>query len=179
MEEYFKNALSNFAFDVASGGVIRHLAKQGYAVSQIMERLDFPVSYEKVQQMAWNHLVECGVLLLDEPKGAGFREKAYGRDKEINLIRLLSEKCMENGEETAYVSCDYGILRKKEPEHYMALMEILDNRQKDYIEGLPWNSKRVYHRMNQRMSEILYSLLRSGKYSGSCYFMKLGEKVSF
>ena len=41
-QEYFKNALSNFMFEAASGGAIRHLADLGYTVKQISKKLEFP-----------------------------------------------------------------------------------------------------------------------------------------
>jgi len=34
-QEYFKKSLSDFTFDMASGGAIRHLADRGYTVEQI------------------------------------------------------------------------------------------------------------------------------------------------
>ena len=34
-QKYLKKALSDFTFDVASGGAIRHLADRGYTVQEI------------------------------------------------------------------------------------------------------------------------------------------------
>ena len=48
--DYFKNALANFTFEAACGGAIRHLTDSGYSVTQIMERLQFPTSYDRVQK---------------------------------------------------------------------------------------------------------------------------------
>lgn len=76
-QEYFKNALSNFTFETASGGAIRHLADLGYPVKRIMERLTFPTPYERVQKTVWEHLLDTGVILLEEPG----RESAQGREK--------------------------------------------------------------------------------------------------
>ena len=66
-KKYFKNALSDFTFEAASGAAIRHLADLGYTVKQITERLTYPTSYERVQKVVWEHLVNTGVLLLKEP----------------------------------------------------------------------------------------------------------------
>ncbi len=208
--KYFKNALSDFVFDMADGGAIRHLSESGYTVKQIVKRLDFPVSYEKVQKTVWENLLESRVVLLDEPGDESVEEKVvyvedrtrfgkisfrrtvipgkiyqpvkwsvsiYGRDSGIDLSMLLSEKCRKNNGETAYGSCDFGILKAKDLKQYQSLMGILNERQKEYIEGLLWPRKRVYHRMDTRMSEILFLLVRSGNYTGSFYFRELEEKI--
>lgn len=66
-EEYFKKALSNFTYEVANAGAIRHMAEQGYSVNQILKQLSFPTSYEKVQHTVWEHLQHKGILLSEEP----------------------------------------------------------------------------------------------------------------
>ena len=69
MEEgkYFQKALADFTHQVASGGAIRHLTDLGYTVKQIMDRLDYPTSFERVQMGVWERLIESGVVLLEEP----------------------------------------------------------------------------------------------------------------
>ena len=47
-ERYFEAALSDFVFDVAAGGAIRHLTDRGYSVEQIMRELSYPVPRIKV-----------------------------------------------------------------------------------------------------------------------------------
>lgn len=80
-QEYFKNAMSNFTFEVASGGAIRHLSDLGYTVSQIMKQLSFPTPYERVQKTVWEHLLDTRTVLLEEPGSKSKREKAaYVRD---------------------------------------------------------------------------------------------------
>lgn len=46
---FFKKALSDFTFDVSCGAAIRHLMELGYSVEQIHDRLDYPMSIEKIQ----------------------------------------------------------------------------------------------------------------------------------
>lgn len=75
-QEYFKTALSDFAFEAASGGAIRHLADLGYTVRQMKERLTFPTPYERVQKTVWRHLLDQGILLQEEPGSVGVRERA-------------------------------------------------------------------------------------------------------
>ena len=73
--EYFKQALSSFAMDMASGGAIKHLTNQGYTVQQIVNKLDFPTPYEKVQELVWKQMIENGCLLLEEPGNGTEHEK--------------------------------------------------------------------------------------------------------
>ncbi len=80
-QKYFQNALSNFIFEAAVGGAIRHLTDLGCTVSEIMERLYIPTPYERVQKAVWQRLLDTGVLLMEEPGNENRREKiTYVRD---------------------------------------------------------------------------------------------------
>lgn len=80
-EKYFQNALSDFTYEAASGGAIRHLADSGYTVKQISEKLTFPTPYERVRKTVWQHLLATGVVLLEEPgKGEQYKKPAYTVD---------------------------------------------------------------------------------------------------
>ena len=80
-QKYFKKALSDFTFEMASGGAIRHLADRGYTVGEIVKMLDFPTPYERVGDLERKHFLETGVLLLDEPtKEAGPEKYEYVAD---------------------------------------------------------------------------------------------------
>ncbi len=46
---YFNKALQDFTFDMACGAAIRHLHELGYTPEQIADRLDYPVSQERVK----------------------------------------------------------------------------------------------------------------------------------
>ena len=59
--KYFQKALSDFTYNAASGGAIRHLTDVGYTVKQIMEELAFPTPYERVQKGVWERLIETGI----------------------------------------------------------------------------------------------------------------------
>ena len=48
--KYFNMALQDFTFDVACGAAIRHLHELGYEPEQIADRLDYPVSVERVKK---------------------------------------------------------------------------------------------------------------------------------
>ena len=56
-QEYFKSALSDFTYEAASGGAIRHLADLGYTVKQISGQLSFPTPFARVQKTVWQRHV--------------------------------------------------------------------------------------------------------------------------
>lgn len=101
-----------------------------------------------------------------------FSETAYG-----NPAALLDRLCAENGEETAYVSCDFGRLRMREPENYSKMLALLEDNDQEYLQGIPWEPKIVYHRLNRRMRRIVAVLCHGGVFSGVCYFMEIREKI--
>lgn len=110
-----------------------------------------------------------------------WKERAFDGGKACStqeLAALLDLKIAENGKESAYMSCDFGLTARREPEKYQALLDILDERQREYVSGLPWERGRVYHRMDFRMKEILMKLYGAGHYHGKCYFLKTEEIVT-
>ena len=115
-----------------------------------------------------------------EPAGAQTVAQWRVRQVETADIRgfreLLREKRNENGEDCSYLSCDFGPVNLKEPLRYRQIMRSLDDAQREYIEGLPWGTRRVYHRIDERMFEIVARLSENGSYSGECFFLKSGEK---
>lgn len=245
-QEYFQQALSNFMFDVASGGAIRHLADLGYTVEQIRKHLDFPTPYDRIQKTVWEHLLQTGVLRLQEPGTAKRQEQyefvteydEYGRksfrrvikeDKssrefqisgESKVLRksrdsreskasskpqpaqrfekeepvswkehiftetergglnaCLAELCSANGEESAYISCDFGLRRYREPERYERSLLCLEADDREYVQGLPWERCVVYHRLNRRMRRIVSCLYEAGAFEGTGYFPCRGERL--
>ena len=200
-QEYFKSALSDFVYDVASAGAIRHLADLGYTARQIMKNLTYPTPYERVQKTVWKHLTDSGVVLTKEPgsgrqssdggytaahdkygragfqlEPVGWKELHYSEDKCGSLEVYLKKQCDVNGDD-AYISCDFGMHDVRASAEYEEAMRILNERQREYIEGLLWEDRICYHRLNQRMREIMVILYESGLYRGNCYFLKTGEKV--
>lgn len=207
-QSFFHNALSNYTNEVANGGAIRHLTDMGYSVRQIMEQLDFPAPFERVQKEMWNRLLETEVILIDEPDGRKREKASYVREyneygkasfrrvvepqeaggsiqwKAINTEReqdsfldILQEKIAANGEDSSYVSCDFGLLEHREPKRFQELLQNLDERQREYVEDLPWIDRRVYHRLDARMRSILVRLIKNDSYSSECFFLKTEEKI--
>lgn len=209
-QEYFKDALANFMFDAASGGAIRHLADRGYTATEILKKLDFPTPYDRIRQTIWQHFLDTGVLLLEEP-GQGrtqetyayvtdydqygrksfrrvtakvrggetvvWKERSFQEASDGRLLDFLTERCQANGENTAYISCDFGLISRREPERFQKEMELLEVRQRQYVLGIPWERRMVYHRLDKRMREIAAGLYDHGAYHGSCYFTEIKEKI--
>lgn len=69
----FQTALSDFTFEAACGGAIRHLADSGCTAKQIMEKLDYPISGDRVRKALYKHLCDTGVILEKSPE-EGFPE---------------------------------------------------------------------------------------------------------
>lgn len=225
-QEYFKNALSDFTYEAASGGAIRHLTDLGYTVKQICEQLSFPTPYARVQKTVWQQLIDTGVILTEEPGSGGGRKQGkaeyaiehdkYGRtsfrlipsaDKEKagqtvcwkerrfgestggiksgspgteagrRLAAYLTERCSANDGD-AYISCRFGLMLRENPTEYETVTAALNERQREYLSGLPWEGKLCYHRLDRRMQEIAVRLYVAGKLEESCYFMKTGEKLT-
>lgn len=201
--EYFKQALSNFVFDMASGGAIQHLTNQGYTVKQIIEKLDVAAPYEKVQEVVWKQLLNNECLLLEAPGSGAGQEKAeyimekdrFGKrsfrkvvikadeTKQIHWKEVVFRR-QTNGKLEDYLSKK--IMKNGEAASYVSCdfgiktnraLDALNEQQKDYILGLPWTKQIVYHKLNVRMREIVTALYDAGEFQGECYFMKEEEKV--
>jgi len=78
-KEYFEAALSDFVFDVAAGGAIRHLTDRGYSVEQIMRELSYPVPRDRVEKAVYRHLTESRILKSADKSLAGRKITAFRR----------------------------------------------------------------------------------------------------
>ncbi len=186
--DYFGEALSNFTHDVASGGAIRHMTDLGYTVDEICRQLDFPTPRARVQETVFWHLTESGVLLgeLPVPEEA-FEVRVFGqRDmREVRMRRQQQDmrKFMEelyrqldrNGEVQSYVSCPYGTIYRDRERRLGQMLSCLTGRERDYILGIPWEMRVMYHRLTPRMLEIATQLELHGEVEQSFYF--LGSRV--
>ncbi|MGN0159617.1 MAG: hypothetical protein ACI39W_10895 [Brotaphodocola sp.] len=211
-ERYFEKALSNFTYEAASGGAIRHLFDSGFTVQQIVNLLKYPTPFDRVQKTVWEHMVQSGMILLEKPGTEEVEENVsyrtefdrYGK-RSFRQVRTPSEKkqvlcwkertfmggpffhlqdslaelCEKNGEKTAYVSCDFGVRIQRDMPDFESELRMLDDRQKEYILGIPWKPMVVYHRLNSRMREIVGQMYENGRYHGVCYFSELEEMMKF
>ena len=159
-EKYFEKALADFAVDFASGGAIRVLADKGYTVRQIKERLDFPLSMEKVRELVWKHYVDSRVILLEEPDNAPLHERvkyekvqdSYGHTSFIQVI--ITENSNQNDKIREYVACDFGKRMYQDRNAFEESLKALSDDDRDYILGLPWPLQTVWHVRNERMARI-------------------------
>lgn len=115
----------------------------------------------------------------EEPGAVSWREGILGAGAAAwagGLPPLLEEKLAENGAESSYASCDFGRTAAKEPALYERILEALGG-ERAYVEGLPWERRRVYHRLDSHMREILALLIPAGLYQGELFFLKTGERI--
>ncbi len=156
----FNKAISDFTFDMANGDLICKLAKQGYSVKRIKSECDYPVSEEKIRQTVWEYYLESGIIMTDEPQGKITRSEyvmdigKYGK----RSFRQVNEEV----EKKSYVACDFGLLKAHSPDEYKQKLSKLDRRKREFVEGLPWPDKVVYHEDNLHIREIL-SMWNSSK----------------
>ncbi len=115
-----------------------------------------------------------------------WKETVYERRRDGKLTELLHRKCAENGEEESYVSCAFSYLnhdqdsqsvQKEKRDVQEAGISCLNNRQREYLLGIRWAAPVLYHRLDQRMREIVVKLYEAGSYEGVCFFLKTQEKL--
>lgn len=122
----------------------------------------------------------CGTVLKDrDNREIRWKTTEYNTNVKQNFLHYISEKCCQNERKNSYISCDFGITAKSDCKKFEAMLSTLNNRQKEYIEGLPWPHKRIYHQLDLQMQEIAGTLYQKDLYTGVCYFMELEEKVIF
>lgn len=117
---------------------------------------------------------ERGANLKDFP----WRETVYDPKRDGKLTEMLYKKCEENGTAYSYMSCDFTLFHiDHESQNEEALHACLNNRQREYLAGIRWERPVLYHRLDQRMREILGKLYDAGAYSGVCFFAVRREKI--
>lgn len=168
--QYFQEALSDFVYDAACGRAIRHLADTGYTTAQIVNQLNYPTPFAKVQHTVTRHFKETGILSKELPvPPASLQAVILQRDSPEKLFSLLCENVRQNGEEHSYISCPFG--DRISSAH---LKSILTAREAEYISGILWEQKIMYHRLNRRMLEIGAQIAAVSK-EVCFYFLKTGE----
>ncbi|MCM1176059.1 MAG: hypothetical protein NC341_13580 [Blautia sp.] len=179
-ESYFQAALSDFTFDVAAGGAIRHLTDRGYSVEQIMRELSYPVPRARVEKAVYRHMLEARILLPELPAESGtMRIKLLRGERTARFPEMLAEAIAESGEENAYMECPFGAARQagkghgyREEKRLEQLLACLTNREREYLLGILWEKDIMYHRLNDRMREIGLKLVRSTEEEWKFYFLQ-------
>lgn len=171
-ESYFQAALSDFTFDVAAGGAIRHLTDRGYSVEQIMRELSYPVPRAKVEKAVYRHLLESRILLPELPADDGaVRIKRLPGEKTARFPEMLANAIAESGEENAYMECPFGAWIKKDGKRLEQKLACLTGREREYLLGIHWEKDVMYHRLNDRMREIGLKLVRGTEEEWRFWFL--------
>lgn len=156
----FDHALTNFIQDFANGGAIRHLADQGYTVTEIAARLSFPAPGSSVAATVWKHYLETGKIRLEPPDETGVlrrvtyvkEQNAYGRISMRQVTEEVQPAC------SRYLRCDFGKQLYQDREGFLEKLAVLDARDRQYILDLPWPLAPVYHQADERMLRIFRRL---------------------
>lgn len=154
-QRFFQEALSDFTYDVASGGAVRHLVEAGYSTDQIMRELSYPTGRARVEKMVYRHMIDTGLLLEELPvPEAALETVCRKKTSPEKVCSLLRKQVEANKEENSYVLCPYGTWRKDRENRLLTAFSCLTSREREYLLGIPWPMKNVYHRLNGRMWEI-------------------------
>lgn len=155
-QSFFHNALTNYTNEVANGGAIRHLTDMGYSVRQMMEQLDFPAPFERVQKEMWNRLLETEVILIDEPGNTKKEKASYVR--EYNEYGKASFRRVVEPQKTGVSIKWKEIHTEREQESFLDMLQekiAANGEDNSYIScdfGL------VEHRESKRFQELLQKL---------------------
>lgn len=117
------------------------------------------------------------VNMTAETPVTNWRELEFNYKEKEHIQSFLAKKISENGEDCSYAACEFGLLAQREPQRFQELLQALEGMQREYVEGLPWETRWVYHRLTPRMLDILLRLSAEGLWRGDCYFIKTKERV--
>lgn len=170
---YFEQALSDFMFDAASGGAIRHLVDHGHSVDQIMKELDFPTPRERVEKTVYQYMIETGMLLDRLPVcGEELFCKTLKKLSFNELNKQLAGHVQTNGEKNSYMQCPFGYLIKNDSEKLKKEISCLTSREQEYITGIRWERNVMYHSLNSRMLEIGVQLALNSELEVRFFFLE-------
>ena len=171
-EKYFQNALADFTVDFAAGGAIRVMADKGYTVGEIKEKLDYPHSKKKIAELVWKHYLETGVIRLTPPEEESapkrvHYEKVQDRFGKTSFRQVVSKEesgCGNAGNSNGsdnngnckyeYVACDFGKRLYQNRKAFEKSLEVLSEKDREYILDLPWPLQTVWHIKDERMERI-------------------------
>ncbi len=162
---YFEKSLSNFIHDVAGGDAIRHLVDQGYSISQIQERMDYPFPQKRLEDAVWKYMLDSRLILQGSPgEETGAKRISFCERNRTRLYQKLRGLFSRYGEEKVYIFCPYGRwLGRDRGQGVIFQCPGLTSREIDYVCGIPWQGEDLYHRLNSRMLEIAVELAAFGE----------------
>jgi len=161
---YFQKALAKFTVEFAAGDAIRLLSDKGFNVEEIHDKLSFPVARKTIGELVWSHYLDNGTICLFDPERQSKKlvtsykkvQNSYGKVSFLQVqkdIRLTGE----------YVRCDFGKRLYCNREEFLDRINRLDERDRNYVLGLPWPLEPVYHIKDERMMRIIQILEGSGE----------------
>ena len=165
-------------YDRVQQTVWKHFLEEGIVLLKEPEReaeeekYGYVTDYDAFGKKSFRRVV----LKERSPETIRWRESRYEETDSKKLLGFLEKRCTENGEEFSYVSCEFGLQSKRDPQGFEKLLEVLEPEEREYILGIPWERKMAYHRLNRRMQRITVRLWEAG-HVRICYFMKTQEKV--
>lgn len=191
MESYFQKALSNMVFETACGASIRSMVDRGCTTKQIVEQLDYPMSFERARRAVTDYLLAQDSLRRKPPEAGEAKEtytyvqergklgktsfrkvvlqekgEAEGKPWRKEAVEVFLKLPKEKRDVMAYVSCDFGL-----PEKESGIdLSILNERQREFLEGIWWEGRRMYYRLDKRMEDIVRKLQENGQYAGEVYW---------
>ena len=150
----FEEALSNFVNDFAGGADVRHMADLGLTVSEISEKLDYPLPKDKIGQIVFEHFINTGKICLEKPEEK-IEKVSYVKDTD-SFGRTSMRRVTEPVDISArkYVAVDFGTRLYKDRKEFEKCLEGLQRRDREYILEMPWPLGTVYHEMDERMRRI-------------------------
>ena len=156
--EIFKNALTKYVKDFASGDSVRRLADKGFTVAEIRARLAFPLESKDIGQIVWQRYLDTGVILTEDPKEASREALTYEKKQDkygkVSFIQVR-KKVDTDGE---YLPCDIGKMLYKDRQGVIDRLSALHENELDYVLGLPWPHATVWHKKDPRICRILEAL---------------------
>lgn len=170
MSNYFSEALHNFTSDYAYGSQIKQLYNKGLGVTQIKEKLDYPVSIEKVSSYLWDYLLTSHQVVFSEndivtnPSSPKYEMETdtYGR----RSFRLSSESLTNyntykdiifDGSISAIPNIE-DCFFKMDGAAVSSYMKYMNSKQTDYLLGFPWPKREMYIHANERFIDIFSTL---------------------
>lgn len=137
------------------------------------ERIEYVREYDKYGKPSFRRVVVAGSA--GESAGADKGMKT-GKWKEMEFSAFLllyregksgaelpAETKHRDAEKTVYIACDFGMDGTEE------LLQTLDQAQREYIQGICWTRRRMYHLLDRRMFGIAVRLEERGHAAGDIY----------
>ena len=156
--QYFNKALGNFIFDFAGGDTVRKLTRDGYSVTEISDKLLFPLTKKQIGMMSYRELVAIGRVRLQKPHIDETLQqisyiKEYDTFGKASLRQISTPIPIDASIE--YVEINFGKLKYKNDEAFNEQLQKLSVRDKSYINDIPWPLSPVYHEKNEQIMRIL------------------------